>query len=184
MRNAWMPIQSLARSFEVSAVNYHDSGIWVIFALWQAMFWGRQCCGRSLPIFCDEGHHHAPWHVPLNVAVEVPNSCQVKNTKGCINQLETGVRICGVIKWLLPWGGNKGTRVLFGLIFLFSTLLLIRFTPSNLCCISNTLMKHHWKPDWKLDVPWFSRGYQNCMFVGLLSELHGFSQSGSLLSVE
>ena len=41
----------------------------------------------------------------------------------------------------------------------------------NLCCISESTMKHHDQSDWKLDLPsWFGYGCQKCMFVDFLIE--------------
>ena len=54
-------------------------------------------------------------------------------------------------------------------VFLVLYLLLIRFT-SELCVISNSIMKHQQKPDCKSNLPWFSHGNQKCMFVDSLIE--------------
>ena len=60
--------------------------------------------------------------MPLNVAVEVPNSCQVKNTKGRINQLETGVRIFGVVIASLGWQQRCEGVIWFGFHVLYSSI--------------------------------------------------------------
>ena len=44
------------------------------------------------------------------------------------------------------------------------------FTQQNLCCISNSVMKHMQKPDSKPDLPCFSYDYWRCMFVDFLIE--------------
>lgn len=62
---------------------------------------------------------------------------------------------------------------------------LIRFpcSPTYLCCISKSLMKHHQKLDSKADLSWFSYGLRKTwMFVDLLNEYT--RQLCSLVSVE
>ena len=67
------------------------------------------------------------------------SNLQVSNGKECFN---------GVMSYV---GGIQFfVRVL--------QLLLIRFTPQNLFCISKSMMKHQQKLDWKLDPSWFHKG--------------------------
>ena len=49
-------------------------------------------------------------------------------------------------------------------------LLPIGFTQEKPCCTKKYTMKHVHKPDWKLNLPWFSYDYQKCMFVDFLIE--------------
>ena len=43
--------------------------------------------------------------------------------------------------------------------------LLIRFMQWNLCCTSESTMKHRHKSDSKMDFSWFSYGYRKYMFL-------------------
>ena len=49
-------------------------------------------------------------------------------------------------------------------------LLPVRFTQQNLYCISKFTLKHQQKSNWKLDLSWFSYGYQKCMFLDIFTE--------------
>ena len=48
-------------------------------------------------------------------------------------------------------------------------LLPISFTQQNSCCINKSRMKHMKKLDWKSDLPCFSYGYWNCMFLDFVT---------------
>ena len=64
-------------------------------------------------------------------------------------------------------------------------VLPITFTQWNFCCIATSTTKHLQKPDWKVDLPWFSYGYQTCVFVGFfMNWIHMSSLLCLLLSVE
>lgn len=70
--------------------------------------------------------------------------------------------------------------------FTFQVLQLLptRITQQNICYFSKSTMKHEQKVDWKLELPLFSYGHQNDMFVDSFTKNRGPPNCVRLLNVE
>jgi hypothetical protein len=44
------------------------------------MFWAWQLFIFSVSVLGDEGHHHAPCHVPLDMTMQKPHACKIHPT--------------------------------------------------------------------------------------------------------
>ena len=62
---------------------------------------------------------------------------------------------------------TQGMWVLFGLFFMFSNFLPVKFAQRNSSCISKFKMKHHPESDWTSNLPRFCYGYlfRACVFL-------------------